>query len=113
MEKELEQITQGIAQDILGKMEYRGFYDCGKYLDDDIIQGLMPSLVLAYQAGIRRAHTMARERYEEVVGPIKLRMEYGDPLHQIKKLKTPEWFGRQNELGCLLTALDAELHGKH
>lgn len=31
-----------IAQSILGALEYRGFYDCGKYLDEDIIKSLEP-----------------------------------------------------------------------
>ncbi len=31
-----------LPQAILGAMEYRGFYDCGKYLDDDIIEKIEP-----------------------------------------------------------------------
>lgn len=31
-----------LSQAILGGMEYRGFYDCGKYLDDSILEKIEP-----------------------------------------------------------------------
>lgn len=31
-----------LSQAILGALEYRGFYDAGKYLDDDIADSIIP-----------------------------------------------------------------------
>ena len=39
---EWEEMKGQIAQEILGKLEYRGFYDAGKYLDGDIIEAIEP-----------------------------------------------------------------------
>lgn len=37
-----EEMKGQMAQGILGKLEYRGFYDAGKYLDGDIIEAIEP-----------------------------------------------------------------------
>lgn len=51
--KELSKIVQEsmdsakntLPQEILGAMEHRGFYDCGKYLDDDVIEPVIKHLI--------------------------------------------------------------------
>ena len=40
----INDLRRTLPQDILGAMEYRGFYDCGKYLDDSLFKGIEPRL---------------------------------------------------------------------
>lgn len=42
---EKENPQNQITQAILGGMEYRGFYDCGKYLDEDIWERIKPIFI--------------------------------------------------------------------
>ena len=42
---EKEEPQNQITQAILGGMEYRGFDDCGKYLDEDIWERLKPLFI--------------------------------------------------------------------
>lgn len=51
---EWEEMKGLIAQEILGKLEYRGFYDAGKYLDGDIIEAIEPFI-----------HKLQQEAYEK------------------------------------------------
>lgn len=44
LEEGLKEIENTLPQAILGALEYRGFYDCGKYLDDDILEHIKPHL---------------------------------------------------------------------
>lgn len=43
-EDEMTPFEQNLAQAILSALEYRGFYDCGKYLDTSLIEHLRPIL---------------------------------------------------------------------
>lgn len=56
---EWEEIRGQMAQAVLGKMEYRGFYDAGKYLGEDVIEAIEPFvrslLATAYQRGREEA----------------------------------------------------------
>lgn len=38
----IEKIRPQVVEAILGALEYRGFYDAGKFLDDDIADALIP-----------------------------------------------------------------------
>ena len=38
----VEECKNELPQALLSALEYRGFYDCGKYLDDDIIEKVCP-----------------------------------------------------------------------
>ncbi len=51
------------AQAILVALEYRGFYDCGKYLDDTIFESIEP-LITEVEAG---AEQRERERIEKKI----------------------------------------------
>ena len=37
-EQIIEEAKNTLPQEILGQMEHRGFYDCGKYLDEDVFR---------------------------------------------------------------------------
>ncbi len=50
------ELERNLAQAILAALEYRGFYDCGKYLDDDLIEHIRPFLT-----------TIRKETLEEVM----------------------------------------------
>ena len=43
-EHEMTPFESQLAQSILGALEYRGFYDCGKYLDTSLIEHIRPLL---------------------------------------------------------------------
>ena len=64
---EWEEMKGQIAQAILGKLEYRGFYDAGKYLDDDIIEAIEPfihKLLLQAKEQERQEIVEAIENYK-------------------------------------------------
>jgi len=43
-EHQMTPFEQNLAQAILSALEYRGFYDCGKYLDTSLIEHIRPLL---------------------------------------------------------------------
>lgn len=43
-EEDMTDFERNLAQAILGALEYRGFYDCGKYLDTLFIERIRPLL---------------------------------------------------------------------
>lgn len=52
-DKELERVKAQLPQAILGALEYRGFDDCGKYLDEDIWEYTEPLLQSYAQSELR------------------------------------------------------------
>jgi hypothetical protein len=52
-EEDMSLFERQLAQAILGALEYRGFYDCGKYLDASLIEHIRP-LITTRDAQIRR-----------------------------------------------------------
>lgn len=68
-EHEMTPFEAQLAQRILAALEYRGFYDCGKYLDTSLIEHLRPLLTHlsqeAEERGARRAMEIIEELEEE------------------------------------------------
>lgn len=50
-----------LSQSILSALEYRGFYDSGKYLDDDISERIAPIILAFIQSEIDLAVSKERE----------------------------------------------------
>ena len=44
VEEDMTEFERELAQAILTALEYRGFYDCGKYLDTSLIEHIRPLL---------------------------------------------------------------------
>ena len=69
-EEEFEETFSGqtpLSQAILSALEYRGFYDAGKYLDDDIAEKILPIIKDFIHTLLTKARVEAvRERNEEV-----------------------------------------------
>jgi len=62
-EHEMTQFESKLAQAILGALEYRGFYDCGKYLDASLIEHIRPLL----ETERRQADERLRDVLKEIV----------------------------------------------
>lgn len=56
------ELEKTIAQMILAALEFRGFYDAGKYLDDDILEHVMP-VVKEYSLSIIMQSVGKKEKF--------------------------------------------------
>lgn len=64
-EHEMTDFERELAQAILGALEYRGFYDCGKYLDTSLIEHIRP---LIHQE-LQKAREEERKRCISIIEP--------------------------------------------
>ena len=69
-EHEMTDFERELAQAILGSLEYRGFYDCGKYLDTSFIEHIRPLFHQELQKA--REEAMAREKQIKDIHTIEL-----------------------------------------
>lgn len=65
-EHEMTAFERELAQAILGALVYRGFHDCGKYLDTSLIEHLRPILDAEREAAVEKE----RERIKDVVASV-------------------------------------------
>lgn len=63
-----------LSQAILGALEYRGFYDAGKYLDEDIATKISPIIIDFFWNEIEQ---IRKEDMERVVEKIE-KLDYRD-----------------------------------
>lgn len=64
IQKTLEELKEKLPQEILGALEYRGFYDCGKYLDETIYKHIEPILSQSLTEQHERDVQSFREKVE-------------------------------------------------
>ncbi len=64
-EHEMTPFESQLAQAILGALEYRGFYDCGKYLDTSFIEHIRP---LLHQELLKARETWLRDEIVKLEG---------------------------------------------
>jgi hypothetical protein len=69
-EHEMTPFEAKLAQAILGALEYRGFYDCGKYLDTSLIERIRPLLTQQGDTRYQQGREDERERIEKYAGKV-------------------------------------------
>ena len=67
-----EQLRDALPQAILGALEYRGFSDAGKYLDETVWERAMPLIHAAVESELQRARRCQRTVEEGAVCGVKL-----------------------------------------
>lgn len=65
-----ERIKYDLIPAILGALEHRGFYDCGKYLDDDFFERIIPVIIkeinLAEQLLVERIRDNLNKHWDKL-----------------------------------------------